>query len=55
MYNPVPYNSYEYAKQDSFNYDNVIFKLVSHLLANTSLVKKEAVARLEELFKMLSI
>ena len=48
------FNSYEYAKQDTFNYGNVVLQLVTNTLANQGSVEKEASECLNGLFKLLS-
>ena len=48
------FNSYEYAKQDTFNYGNVVLQLVTNALANQGSVEKDASECLKGLFKLLS-
>lgn len=49
-----PYNSYDFAKTDSFNYQNVVRKLVSTLATEPSLLSTELHPLLQELFKIVS-
>ncbi len=49
-----PYNSYEFAKTDSFNYRDVIGTTVTTAIADQSLVLPEALDWLEELYYQLS-
>ena len=49
-----PYNSYDFAKTDSFNYQNVVRKLVSTLATDASLVSMDSHPLLEELFRIVS-
>jgi len=49
-----PYNSYEFAKNDSFNYRNVIGEIVFAAIADKSLVCPEAIDWLEDLFFLFS-
>lgn len=49
-----PYNSYEFAREDSFNYENVIKKIISMSITNKALVKPEVHSELSELFKIVS-
>ena len=49
-----PYNSYEFAKTDSFNYRDVIGTTVTTAIADKSLVLPEALDWLEELYYQLS-
>lgn len=47
-----PFNSYEYAKKDTYNYDNVILKTITTILSNPSLVNENAACCLDTLFKI---
>ena len=49
-----PYNTYSFAKTDSFNYQSVIERLVYSTIANKELVHPEAYGRLQDLFKLIS-
>lgn len=49
-----PYNSYDFAKKDSFNYNNVIAKIVYETMANKDLIKSDAYRYLGDLFKFIS-
>ncbi len=49
-----PYNSYDFAKKDSFNYNNVIDKIIFKTIADQSLVLPNAYSNLEELFTIIS-
>lgn len=56
LYNALssPYNSYEFAREDSFNYENVISKIVCETVANKTLVTPEVYLELTDLFKIIS-
>lgn len=45
------YNSYDYAKKDIDNYNNAVLDLITHLIADPSLVDKSVYPLLESLFK----
>jgi len=47
------FNSYEYAKQDTFNYGDVVRQLITKTLATQDSVEKEAFECLNGLFKLL--
>ena len=49
-----PYNTYAFAKKDSFNYKNVVAKIVFETIACSTLVLPDAHSELEELFKIIS-
>lgn len=49
-----PYNTYSFAKTDSFNYQSVIEKIVYAAIANKSLVYPEVYQCLQDLFKLIS-
>lgn len=49
-----PYNTYSFAKTDSFNYQSVIEKVVYATVANKALVHSEAHEMLQNLFKLIS-
>ena len=49
-----PYNTYAFAKKDSFNYSNVVAKIVYETIARKTLVSPEAYSDLENLFRMIS-
>lgn len=49
-----PYNTYSFAKTDSFNYQSVIEKIVYAAIANKELVHPEAYHCLQDLFKLIS-
>lgn len=49
-----PYNSYEFIKNDSFNYGNVVLELISTLLTDKSLIDEHAYGDLVEAFKLIS-
>ncbi|MBQ3055194.1 MAG: hypothetical protein IJC88_03735 [Oscillospiraceae bacterium] len=49
-----PYNSYEFAKNDSFNDRNVIGEIVFSAIADKSMVHPEAIDWLEDLFFLFS-
>ena len=46
-----PFNSYDFAKTDVYNYDNVVMDLITSVIADRSLVDANVHALLEELFK----
>lgn len=48
-----PHNSYDYAKKDYINYDNVVLKLFDKAMLNSSIIKDEAKNSVENLFKLL--
>ena len=47
-------NSYDFALTDAFNYQNVVKKLVTTLLADYTLVDSDSRQLLQELFKIIS-
>lgn len=49
-----PYNSYEFVKRDSFNYQNTIAKTIQTIIANKTLVEEDCWSYLEELFHIIS-
>ena len=49
-----PYNSYAYAKSDSFNYQNVIAATVQHVILNKNSVAVDALPLVENLFRIIS-
>lgn len=49
-----PYNTYAFAKSDSFNYRNVVAKIIYETIARKTLVLPEAYSDLEDLFSMIS-
>lgn len=49
-----PHNSYDYAKKDYINYDNVVLKLFNKAISNSSIIKDEAKNSVENLFKLLN-
>ena len=49
-----PYNTYAFAKKDSFNYNDVIAKIVSETMARKTLVRPDVYHDLEDLFLMVS-
>ena len=49
-----PYNSYDYARNDSFNYQNVLEQLVRTTISDRTLVSDDCVSLLEELFDIIS-
>ena len=49
-----PFNSYGYALNDTFNYDNAIQKVVAHLLVNKEYLQKDSIEKLSELFRIIS-
>lgn len=49
-----PYNSYDFAKKDSFNYNNVIDKIICETIASKTLVLPNAYSNLEDLFAIIS-
>lgn len=48
-----PHNSYDYAKKDYINYDNVVQKLFDKAMLDSSIIKDEAKNSVENLFKLL--
>ena len=46
-----PFNSYDFAKTDVYNYGNVVMNLIATLIADSSLVDAKVHTLLEELFK----
>ena len=48
-----PHNSYDYAKKDYINYDNVVQKLFDKAMLDRSIIKDEAKNSVENLFKLL--
>lgn len=49
-----PYNTYSFAKTDSFNYQSVVEKIVYATIANKGLVHPEAYGWLQDLFRLIS-
>ncbi len=49
-----PYNSYSFAKYDSFNYMNVVKQIVINTIMDSSLVNDAARALLQDLYKMIA-
>lgn len=49
-----PFNSYEYARKDIYNYDDVISEIIHSSIANKKLVTDEAAQCLSALFKICS-
>lgn len=49
-----PYNTYAFAKKDSFNYYNVVSRIIYETTARKTLVLPEAYSDLEDLFLMIS-
>ena len=49
-----PYNSYDFVKSDTYNYDNAVLGLVTALIANKSLVDESVHEQLEELFVIMT-
>ena len=49
-----PYNSYSFAKTDSFNYQNVIGQTIFSAIANKQLVHPYVHRFLEDLFKLIT-
>lgn len=49
-----PYNSYAYAKKDSFNYNDVIAKIVQETIANRNLVNSDSHHVLTDLLRFIS-
>lgn len=47
-----PFNSYDYAKKDTYNYDDVISKIIYSSIADKSLVNEDAERCLESLFNI---
>ena len=50
-----PYNSYDFAKTDVYNYGNVVMSLITAVIADSSLVDANVYALLEELFKHIKV
>lgn len=48
-----PYNSYDFAKSDTYNYGNVVLNLVTELIASKSLVDESVHEQLDELFMLI--
>lgn len=48
-----PHNSYDYAKKDYINYDNVVLKLFNKTMEDNSTINDEAKNSVENLFKLL--
>lgn len=49
-----PYNSYDFVKNDAFNYQNTIAKTIQTVIANKTLVEEDCWSYLEELFHIIS-
>lgn len=49
-----PYNTYAFAKKDTFNYLNVVSKIICETIARKTLVSPDAYPDLEDLFRMIS-
>lgn len=49
-----PYNSYDFAKTDIYNYGNVVMEVITTMIANKSLVDTKVYRLLEELFKKIN-
>lgn len=49
-----PYNTYAFAKKDSFNYLNVVSKIICETIARKTLVSSDAYRDLEDLFQIIS-
>lgn len=49
-----PYNTYDFAKKDSFNYRNVVSKIIHATIAKKTLVLSDAYSDLEDLFSIIS-
>ena len=49
-----PYNSYDFAKNDSFNYQNVLEKLIHTTISDRTLVSDDCVPLLKGLFDVIS-
>lgn len=49
-----PYNSYDFARNDSFNYQNVLERLIHTTISDRSLVSDDCVPLLVELFDIIS-
>ena len=50
----TPYNTYAFAKKDTFNYLNVVSKIICETIARKTLVSPDAYPDLEDLFRMIS-
>ena len=48
-----PYNSYDFARNDSFNYKNVLEGLINKTISDRSFVSDDCVQLLEELFEII--
>lgn len=49
-----PYNTYAFAKKDSFNYHNVVSKIICETIARKALVSSDAYSDMEDLFRIIS-
>lgn len=49
-----PFNSYEYAKKDVYNYDNVVSKIIFSSISDKSLINEDAYSCLSFLFNVCS-
>ena len=49
-----PYNSYEFAKTDSFNYQNVIAAMVQHVILHKDSVDSDKLPLVQNLFRIIS-
>lgn len=50
-----PYNSYDFAKTDIYNYGDVVMDLIMTLTANSDLVDKKVLALLGDLFRVVRV
>ncbi len=49
-----PYNTYDFVKEDSFNYDDVVSRIIYETMSNGTLVSPDAYSDLEDLFRIIS-